>query len=116
MPTYDYRCPVCGVEQEVFRWVREPHPVCCEQPMTQLFRDMTFIGVEFKSGVGFDPTTKHDTPYHGDHFDLGAGRWFRDKNERKAWMRSKNVKEVGTDWDKSLNLKHVTDERRLQQG
>ena len=78
--------------------------------MTRLYNDLTVIGVEFKSGTAWDPIKKATTTIHGGHFDLAAGRYFNDKNERKAWMKSRNLKEVGSDWDKKLNLKGVKDE------
>jgi hypothetical protein len=100
-----------------FHLSEDKNPSCerCRVPLERLFNAMTFIGVEFKSGHGFDPSVGKDRSYHGGHFDLAAGRYFNDKNERKAWMKSKGLKEVGTDWDKKLDLKNVKDETKIQQ-
>ena len=117
MPSYDYSCPICNVTREVFKWVSEVDrpEVCprCRERMVRAYREMNFIGSEFKSGVAFDQKAKKDIPYHGGHFDLGAGRYFNDKNERKAWMKSRGVRELVDAPDKPLNLRHVKEETMI---
>ena len=117
MPNYDYSCPICNITREVFKWVSEVDrpEVCprCRERMSRLYNDCTVIGIEFKSGVAFNPVAGKDTAYHGSHFDVGAGRWFNDKNERKAWMKSRGVREIGDAPDKPLNLRHVKEESML---
>ena len=113
MPNFDFLCPACKREKEVFLWVSESDHsqfcVCGEQ-MNKTFKEVQIIGVEFKGGIAFNPKTGEDVPYRGGHFDLAAGRYFHDKNERKQWMKEKGLKEVGNDWDKPLALHQVKEE------
>lgn len=54
MPRYDYKCEVCGGQQEVERSIHAEadNPICCQQVMTRLF---SAIPVRFE-GTGFYST------------------------------------------------------------
>jgi putative FmdB family regulatory protein len=49
MPKYDYKCAVCGSQQELERSIHAEadNPVCCGKTMERLF---TVLGVQFKGG------------------------------------------------------------------
>ena len=60
MPTYTYRCTVCGFEKEVFHGILEsPEMICrkCRRPMKRLVSGGS--GVHFK-GAGW---YRKDNPY-----------------------------------------------------
>lgn len=53
MPTYDYKCTVCGIVREIFRNLGEDsEPVCCDKNMERVW---TAPPVQFK-GTGFYST------------------------------------------------------------
>lgn len=68
MPTYDYKCPICGVNKEVFHGINDSPSIFCNgclklsYPVTSsLMQKMPSagIGVQFK-GTGF-----YETDYKG---------------------------------------------------
>ncbi len=41
MPLYEYKCEICGKEEEVFAHLNDPPPDCDGKPMTKLLSSFT---------------------------------------------------------------------------
>ncbi len=78
MPTYDYRCPICGGSGQEFMSIREycqnpPKPMCCEKPMERVLSvvpamsglanalagDRHYEGMRAPDGTDISSRTKH---------------------------------------------------------
>ena len=105
MPLYEYRCPVCGHQQEALRSYEtrdRPSPICngCrsyDQGMTRLV-----------SSPAFTPSAWGDSKWSG-RFDKGLGVTLRDKAHRDSIMKQRGlVEDTVTDQrnrlDKSVSL------------
>ena len=84
MPTYEYRCPECGVFDIIQSIKEEPLKDCptCNSAISRIIT----------GGTGFILDV-HDT-----YYDVGLGMPITSKAHRRQVMRDRNLVEVGNEW------------------
>lgn len=84
MPTYEYRCPKCGIF-DIVQSIHDNPLVNCPTCNSDISRIIT-------GGTGFILDV-HDT-----YYDVGLGMHITSKAHRKAVMKERNLVEVGNEW------------------
>jgi predicted nucleic acid-binding Zn ribbon protein len=93
---YTFHCAHCN--ETIDRWqnIADEHVggECrkCGQ-MTVRVYNAQIAGDEFKSGTHFNPSTRRMERCHGDHFDIGLGKWVSSKSERARLMKERELHE-----------------------
>ena len=102
MPLYDYRCPACGEEAELYRTISDhaTAPQHCGQDMVQIHKSAPFGAVQMEAryvcpATGQKITTwkqrKETFARHNlcDVSDMNSSTWYA--KEKKKWDRFKEL-------------------------
>ena len=97
MPFYAFTCNTCGREAEVMRpmaQASDPGPRCCETPMRRLFLSHYHCD-EVRGSAYFCPDRRREVKDHGKVYDLGLGKWYTTKSERRKYIKQAGFQEHG---------------------
>ena len=79
MALYQYKCPKCGADYEVFQGIEEDHKYVCEICNVKADRVWTPFAFNFDFWYGFDE---------------GAGKYFDSNRERNNYIAEKGLRRI----------------------
>lgn len=98
MPEYSFHCDGCGLTHTRDEPMNAEHrPGSCHQcgrPLRRLYDSRTVVD-EIRGTNYFHPTKRMEVHGHGATFDIGLGKWYSTKQERRNLIKKAGFQEWG---------------------